>query len=154
MRKFDSPGAFAQYLMAVAARLPAAQHEGLERAAQCVETEAKSLIGAYQQAAGPFEAWRELSDATRAERVRLGYPADEPLLRTGDLRDSISHVVRGNEASIGSNNPIAVYQEIGTSRIPQRSFLGISLIHRSRDVVRLLHEATAYALVGRRPPGR
>lgn len=141
--------------MTVAAKLPAAQTEGLERAAQCVEAEAKSLIGSTEVAgAGPFAEWKPLAEATVADRLRQGYSADEMLLRTGELRDSISHVVRGNEASIGSNNPIAVYQEIGTDKIPARSFLGISLIHRSRDVVRLLHEATAYALVGRRPPGR
>jgi hypothetical protein len=53
-----------------------------------------------------------------AERVRNGFAANEPLPRTGQLRDSIEWTAQGNEGFVGSNLDIAVYQELGTSRIP------------------------------------
>jgi hypothetical protein len=76
--------------------------------------------------------WPQLAESTQRERERLGFAANEPLLRTGDLRESIEYTVLPREAAveIGSNDKIAVYQELGTSRIPPRSFLGF--ISRSR----------------------
>ena len=42
-----------------------------------------------------------LAESTQAERVVQGYPANEPLLRTGELRDSIEHkLVSGDEAQV------------------------------------------------------
>jgi phage gpG-like protein len=39
------------------------------------------------------------------------------------MRDSISHSVHGDEARVGSNLDKALFQEMGTSRIPPRLFL-------------------------------
>src|SRR5438270_8729980 len=126
-RQFSSPAKFSQYLMEVAARMPHIQKEGLERAAKITEKEARSLIGHYQEAAGPFAAWADLAESTQRDRQRLGYSADEPLLRTGELRESIGCAVRETEAEIGYNDPRAKWLELGTFRqgqehIPPRSF--------------------------------
>ena len=40
------------------------------------------------------------------------------------MRDSIEHQVHGDEANVGSNDDKAVWQELGTDKIPPRSFLG------------------------------
>ena len=75
------------------------QHEmernALEKAAVVVEKRAKEKIGEYQDQAGPFAGWADLADSTKADRIRQGYSEDEPGLRSGEMRDSIEHVVSG-----------------------------------------------------------
>ena len=52
--------------------------EAMKTSAIAVVAEAKDEIGEYQRDdMGGFPAWTELSDATKVERVRLGYAADE-----------------------------------------------------------------------------
>jgi len=46
-----------------------------------------------------------------------------PLLETGELRASIEWNSTGNEGHVGSNNDKAVWHELGTAKIPPRSFL-------------------------------
>jgi len=46
-----------------------------------------------------------------------------PLRETGELRASIEWNAEGNEGYVGSNNDKAVWHELGTARIPPRSFL-------------------------------
>ena len=106
-----------------------AEREGLEKAATIVETEAKRVIGTYDY------DWVELAQSTQTDRMQRGFPPNEPLLRTGELRDSIQHTVGDREAHIGSNNQKAVWQELGTSRIPPRSFLGAAAVHKEKEVV-------------------
>jgi hypothetical protein len=48
---------------------------------------------------------------------------DTPLLETGELRASIEWNSHGNEGHVGSNNDKAVWHELGTAKIPPRSFL-------------------------------
>jgi phage gpG-like protein len=139
---------FIAHLSAAAIAVRSHQHEALEKAARLVEAEAKREIGHYQGQAGQFVHWAELADSTKADRVRQGYAENEPLLREGDLRDSIAHVVRGNEAVIGSASEIAVYQELGTDKIPPRSFLGGALVRKSDQVAQILGEGAVKALVG------
>ncbi|HQT38365.1 MAG TPA: hypothetical protein PK231_02995, partial [Acidocella sp.] len=90
-----------------------AVHEGLEKAAQVVETRAKDIIGHYQQESGPFDAWRELADSTKADRVQQGYSENEPLLRSGDMRESIEHSTDGSKAVVGSDDDKALWMEMG-----------------------------------------
>lgn len=123
-------------------------HRALDHAARIVKTEAKEEIGVYQAQAGSFVAWAELAAATKADRLAHGFPENEPLLRTGDLRDSIGHVVEGHEAAVGSNSDIAVYQELGTARIPPRSFLAGAAIRKEAEVVAILGEGVVTGLVG------
>lgn len=46
-----------------------------------------------------------------------------PWLRTGELWASITCEATDTVAVIGSSDPVAVYQELGTSAIPPRPFL-------------------------------
>ena len=128
-------------------------HHALEKAAEVVEAEAKAEIGHYQGKAGPFAAWAELADSTKDDRVKKGYSENDPLLREGTLRDSIHHKVEmtgiaKGEAHIGSDNPIAVYQELGTAKIPPRSFLGGALVRKTAEVLKLCGHGTMRALHG------
>lgn len=77
--------------------------------------------------------WRALAEATVAERRRLGFPGEHPILRrSGALRASFiqpgatDHVEEfqpvpgGWDLLVGSESEIALFQEFGTSRIPPR----------------------------------
>lgn len=112
----------------------AAANAALERIATKIENTAKSEFGVYQPAIGAFDEWAELAESTQVERERLGFAPNDPLLRTGHLRDSIGHRVGDLEAEIGSDSDIMVYQEFGTERIPPRPVLGPAA-ERNHDAI-------------------
>ena len=121
--------------------------EALSQAARLVQNDAKARIGDYQDGAGPFPAWENLADSTEAEKERLGYPLDAPLLREGDLRDSIVTERRGLEAVIGSKMAIAAYQEFGTDHIPPRPFLGPAAYERREAIKSIVGKFVISGLV-------
>jgi HK97 gp10 family phage protein len=127
---------FATYIGAL--NVDHAKNQALKIACQLVAGEARRVIGTYDL------GWPQLKESTQADRERKGYPPNEPLLRSGELRDSIEYTIKepGRLAEVGSNSDIAVYQELGTSTIPARSFLagaahamGPAVAHVVRDVV-------------------
>lgn len=134
----------AAHLGKVIAVLPMAEHEALEKSCELVEAEAKAEIGNYQGAAGPFAAWAPLAESTLDDKERKGFGVPDPLLRTGDMRDSIEHVVGGRSGFVGSDSDIAVYQEIGTAKIPPRSFLGHAAVTKEDDI----HSVTGRLIFG------
>ena len=136
------------HLGKIAVAQHAMERTALDRCAKLVAAHAKEKIGDYQPEAGPFAAWAGLADATKADRLRQGYSEDDPLLRTGALRDSIGHTVRDSEAQVGSNSDIAVYQELGTKHTPPRSFLGGALADKLEDVRKIIGDEAVGALVG------
>lgn len=101
-------------LGAMAGEVEHLRHHALETACRMVETAAREAIGTYRY------GWPQLAQSTQTERVRLGFTPNDPLLRTGDLRDSVSHQVLGNIGYIGSNDMKAVWNFLGTSSIPPR----------------------------------
>jgi phage gpG-like protein len=110
---------------------PKACHQALEIAARIVEGEAKRLIGTYN--AQP--RWPPLAESTLSHKA-----ADTPLLETGELRNSIQHSSSPTVAHIGSNNPKAIWMELGTSRVPARSFLASALHAKEKLIVRAIGE--------------
>lgn len=140
-----------------------AEHHGLEHAAKLIEVEAKHEIGTYQDAAGPFSAWAPLSDLTLngfdiggrhiPGKIELGYsPGDNPLLRTGALRDAITSSVNGHVANIGvpagELGQLAIWQEVGTHMMPGRSFLGGAAVRKGAEGARAVGASVAHALAG------
>ncbi|TXL80223.1 hypothetical protein D9O29_05745 [Pantoea vagans] len=95
-----------------------------------IEETAKEEIGVYQPAYGTFDAWLPLAEATKADRVRQGYSEDEPLLRSGELRDSIESEVVGLAAIVGTKSEIGLWQEVGTSHIQPRPFIGPAYVRK------------------------
>jgi hypothetical protein len=127
-------------------------HEALTHAAQIVQREAQQELGTYQGAAGPFAAWAELADATKEERVALGFSENDPGVRTGEMRDSIQYSVGTGadwqQANVGSDDPKMVYFELGTMTQPPRSALGGAAFRRAPEIAHALGEAAVRALVG------
>ena len=118
---------FAALLERAAADEHEAMRAGLEKAGALVAENARGRVGTYEG-----NDWPQLADTTVEDRVRHGYAPDEPLLRTGELRDSIGHQVDGNEVAVGSDLPIANYQENGTERVPPRPFVGPAMMHEGQ----------------------
>lgn len=148
MTEFKSIASFVDHLATLHAKEALALRTGLKRSAEIVEKQAKSEIGNYQHAVGSFDAWQELADSTKEDRLKKGFTENDPLLRDGALRNSIKHEVHGLDAVIGSESEIALYQEIGTNTIPPRSFLGTALENKQSQIVRLIGEHAVGALVG------
>lgn len=145
---FDSFAGFAAELALMQVETYHHLHEGLVEIAEKIEGVAKSEFGHYQPAIGGFAAWSQLADATMEDRVRKGFDADAPLLRTGGLRDSIEHTVDGLEAAVGSNSDIMVWQEMGTERIPPRAVLGPALERNKEAVKQIVGDAIMGRFVG------
>lgn len=101
-----------------------------------VRKRAREAIGTYRY------GWPQLAEATQKDRERQGFDPNKPLLRTGELRDSISAMVQMHgpghgRGIVGSNSEIAVWQELGTSKIPPRSFLLASAKRSEKDIQRI-----------------
>lgn len=124
--------------------------KGMELAAQLVEDVAKTEMGAYQPQMGEFNAWSQLKPATQADRVRQGYKPNDPLERSGELRDSITHHVAPLYFVVGSPDPIMLYQERGTATIPPRPVLGTALYRTAETVVNGLGMVIAGSIAGKR----
>ncbi len=149
MKSFANLASFSAFLLERARATQEAHGAALEAAAVIIEKEAKAEIGHYQNAAGPFDAWAELADSTKADRVAKGFPANNPLLRSGELLHSISHSVEGDHAVVGSDSDIAVYQEMGSSRIPPRSFLGGAAVRKGEDAANAAGLVMARVVAGK-----
>ncbi|MCA3183922.1 MULTISPECIES: hypothetical protein [unclassified Cupriavidus] len=134
MKEFRSLSDFADHLTRLAAAAPVVTNHMTEQAAQKVEKIAKAEIGHYQPSVGPFPAWAQLQPDTETEKNRLGYKLNAPLERTGEMRNSISHVTADNESVVGSNDQKLVWHEEGTAKIPPRPVLGPAAIRGMADM--------------------
>lgn len=153
MKTFTSFAAFAEHLGTLVAAQAAAEHVALDRATIVLQRAAQAKFGEYQPAAGPFAAWAELAESTKADRVAQGFPENEPLLRTGATRASIERTVGAGEAWVGSDSDILKWQELGTARIPPRSTLGSAAVEQAPKIVEIVGEAVTLALHGEDPRG-
>lgn len=117
---------FATYLRAASVRVEPNLAIAVEATTHAAADKARGYIGHYQGATDGYPAWEPLAESTLRDKERRGYaPPDNPLLRTGEMRDSIVAEVEGLVGTFGSDSKIALYQEMGTSRgIPPRSFIG------------------------------
>lgn len=121
-----SPAEFAAKLEASLAMIDPALEEGTKLLMDNAKERAQRAIGTYEF------GWPQLAETTQFNRVRLGFSANEPLLRTGEMRDSINTMteasIGGAEGLIYSGEKKALWAEMGTSgpgshSQPPRSFL-------------------------------
>lgn len=137
VREFQSLSAFGAHLERLAVESHEVEHFLAARGADMILRDAKWQIGTYQPAVGPFAAWAPLAESTEAEKSRKGYPLDAPLLRDGTLRASYQADVEGGDAVIGSTSDIALWQEVGTVRIPPRAVLGPAAVSSRKPLMEL-----------------
>lgn len=121
-----SLASFAAHATGLIVVVDKAKHDALEEGAKIIEQEAKSVLGTdgYN--------WAPLSPHTVKTQPGM-------LLETGEMHDSIEHTVPNNsEAFIGSNNDKAVWHELGTAKMPARSFLMGAAIQKRDEVVKAI----------------
>ena len=95
----------------------------------------------------------EAEGIAEAVREGLGEAAGEgaherPWVQSGALRDSVGVAVEGLEAVIGSSDPAALPQEIGTRVVPPRPFLAPVMAERGAVVAERVGAAVAAAIQG------
>lgn len=152
MKEFRSAAGFAAHLTRLIPAAVLAEERGLDSAAAIIEREAKQEIGHYQRDnTGPFAQWAELADRTKEQRLDLGFTENDPGYRTGEMRDSISRTVRLNEAVVGSNDDHLVWFELGTSKQPPRSALGLAAYRKAGQAASLVGSHVSWAIAGLAP---
>jgi phage gpG-like protein len=109
------------------------------RACEMVANAAKEALGTYEF------GWISLKPETIAHKMR----GDSPLLETGELRDSIQWNAEGNVGHVGSNLDRAVFQELGTSRIPPRSFLASAAMQQEELIHKMAERAVVAVCLGK-----
>ena len=93
--------------------------------------------------------------ARMAARVRDGLSDppggsghDEPWLQSGALRNSVGAQADGLQAVVGSSDPAAIPQEMGTTHLPPRPFLAPAGAAMAEEVAEALGKAVVRALQG------
>ena len=145
---FSSLMHMAQHLAIQQTHLLVHVGSALEKAAVKIEKRAKAKLGTYQDTDGIHGAWPELAESTKADRVRKGFTENDPGLRSGKMRKSISHQTKGLEATIGSDDMNLVYFEMGTNKQPPRSVLGAAAFEAMPEVLKIVGGATVTGIVG------
>jgi HK97 gp10 family phage protein len=115
---------------------------------------ARELIG-HEHDGGPGQAagapsWPELKPSTIADKERKGYAVPDPLLRTGQLRDSIDSLVEGLTMSLGSHDKRARWFEEGTSKMPPRPFIAPAIRMTEQVAAEMFQKAIANLLLQER----
>lgn len=168
MNQFNSLGQFASYLLTRAVATAVALQTANEAIGAHVEKVAKGEFGTYQNAVGPFPAWAELAEATKDERLQQGFSENDPLFRSGELRDAVTHDASPLEAIIGvksgtahsSNGQggstedignIMISHEFGTSKMPARPVLGPAVFQSKATIQKIVGAAVVSGLIGASP---
>jgi hypothetical protein len=130
-------------------------HRGLVTVLKQIKATAKSEIGHYQPAVGPFPEWPPLAEATLEGwgpfpgKEELGFaPPDNPLLRYGELRDSFELQAEGLEGVVGSTDPVMLFHEMGTEKMPARPVLGPAAFRNKLLIRTLLGAAAVSGFIG------
>ena len=119
---------------------------------------AKGYIGHEQDEWAPLsgatiEGFRHAYGFRIPGKRELGYspPDYEPLLRSGQMRESIEGVAEGLTGIIGSAHKVMLYQEMGTPNarypIPPRPVLALALMNSVPDIIEGCGEVAVKILV-------
>jgi phage gpG-like protein len=110
----------------------------IARACELVAAEAKRVIGEG------YDDWPALAPSTLARKMM-----NTPLLETGELRASIEWQSSGLEGHVGSNNDKALWHELGTSRVPPRSFLAGAAMAIEDKIHKMAARAVMAVMLGK-----
>lgn len=161
MRQITFAG-LAQKMIAMPTKIEATVAVALKKSAVEVHKTAVAKFGEYQPAVGPYPAWELLTLDTLHQKMDLAGGGADPLIghypKGGEnslypvaLRQSLTIEVNESAmtASVGTNDPIAKWQEFGTTKgnvIPPRPFLRPALYESDDYIKRVINEAIAAAL--------
>ncbi len=131
---YDSFGALGEEFGKMARKTKAASAFAVKHGAEALARSAKSKMGTYQR------NWPQLKESTQRERTRLGFTANDPLFRSGQLQAAISAHAEGDTAFVGINAGdatiktahgqdvdaalVMAVQEVGNENVPARPVFG------------------------------
>ncbi|MDE2024863.1 MAG: hypothetical protein KGJ07_00040 [Patescibacteria group bacterium] len=152
VKEFKTFAAFGKQVEKIIREYPHREHTFLNLVGKFIQNEAKGYIGHLQH------IWPELAESTQEQKESLGYGDAmndwQPLLRTGEMRDSITYTVQLHDVYIGSDSDILVYQEIGTVRIPPRPVLGLAMYENKRRLEKSIGSFVLAWITDTRAKGR
>lgn len=135
----------AAFFTAVHARLEHASKAAVTRSARLIRDEARRVLGTYDY------GWPSLAESTIAHKAT----GDSPGLETAKMRRSIKYSVSGSHmdwhANIGSNEPRALFFELGTRSQPPRSFLAAAAMHMEHEVHKVCGHDLFHNLLSHHP---
>jgi hypothetical protein len=134
-KKFNSLKDFSRHIEKVVLSEKVYKKATLELIGKFLEDAAKRKFGVYQKDDGLFEGWAQLAESTQQQRVRLGYSPNDPLFRSGETMNSLSHSVSGDSVYNGSTSILMKYFELGTINMPPRPVLGPAMFE-NRDKIK------------------
>lgn len=106
----------------------------------------RSIDSNFRQSGRPIP-WKPLALSTIKQKFKQRYSI-MPLIRTGQLRRSITGFVDKNKMRMGTSVPYAPYHQFGTRRIPKRTFL----VFQDKDVQQI-NRLVAEHIIGRKVSG-
>ena len=135
-------GEFVAHVATMQADVKLAEEAAVVAGCKLVQRVAKRILG------HPQPDWPPLQPETIERKAR----GDTPLLETGKMKQSIEMAApfrEGNTVwgSVGSNSDIAVYQELGTSRIPPRPFISLAAAGQEKAVYELTGRIVYKAMI-------
>jgi phage gpG-like protein len=145
MRNFNSLASAALHFGRLARDLKGAEEAIIRGACHLIAERAKASI---RTSANGFN-WPKLQPETVKRKSR----GDTPLLETGELLGSISYQVDGATGQVDSTSEKAVWHELGTKRIPPRSFLLASAVQELPHIKILTHSVVRSMMLGERLGG-
>jgi hypothetical protein len=148
---FNSISGFIKHIGAMALVQHEAEQAVLKDVVDHLKHVAMEKFGHYQPGAGEIAEWQELAESTKEDRVAQGFTENDPLLRSGTLRDTTDTRVGDGVGYMGSDDPIMLYQEVGTAHIPPRSVYGLTGAQEAEHVANMVGRALASALVKAKP---
>jgi HK97 gp10 family phage protein len=129
---------FAAHLGAINADLKLAGEGIIAEWCWNVRENARHAIGTYAY------GWQPLSDST----IEHKGGRDEPLLDTGQLRDSIGIKLFPNRGVVGTNDETAEWHEYGTSKMPPRPFMLPAAFQATKEIEKSARKYVSAALRG------
>lgn len=151
MKNLTSFAALGEALAGAVGRLEVTLQAVATASAEMVEAEAKSEFGTYQRSnMGPFRSWEELAASTKERRLQEGFAENDPLLKTGELRESITHSVGPASFAVGSESKVMLWQELGVDKtnLPPRPVLQTALFRMTGNIQEVLGWSVKTTLEG------
>lgn len=145
MKTFRDLGDFGRFLMLKSIEIQPAISESLKLVADEYYNKVTSIIGDNAKL-------RPLEQSTQDERVKHGFTPNDPLLRTGDLRNSIEKVHGVMSSGVGTSNPKMLYHEYGFinfktgASVPPRPAFQIALNETQTKNLQTIKFAVAHTL--------
>jgi hypothetical protein len=128
------------------ARVVPALEIGLDKVGTLAVTLAHHYPGEYQP------GWAPLAESTLKDKADKGFPVPSPLLRTGEMAESYKKELELAELAVvvGSPEKKALWQEMGTSRIPPRPVVSLALANSLPYAADVFGEIAVGLLTGKR----